>query len=115
MTESEAITRKKRIDAKLGSALLNWKIIHHDKVRDTSLLDHHAVEAIEKNLCSGKKQMLLAMAAQTVSAISAFETPEDPNSLPEPQVLAADAITELNACVDELQEILTLIEAEDME
>jgi len=37
---------------------------------------------------------------------------EDPNSLPEPQVLAGDAITELNACVDELQEILTLIEAE---
>lgn len=43
------------------------------------------------------------------------ETLEDPNSLPEPQVLAADAITELNACVDELQEILTLIEAEDVE
>ena len=40
---------------------------------------------------------------------------EDPNSLPEPQVLAADAITELNACVDELQEILTLIEAEEVE
>jgi len=43
------------------------------------------------------------------------ENLEDPNSLPDPQVLAADAITELNACVDELQEILTLIEAEDME
>ena len=40
---------------------------------------------------------------------------EDPNSLPEPQVLAADAITELNACVDELQEILTLIDAEEGE
>lgn len=38
---------------------------------------------------------------------------EDPNSLPEPQVLAGDAITELNACVDELQEILALIEAEE--
>lgn len=38
---------------------------------------------------------------------------EDPNSLPEPQVLAGDAITELNACVDELQEILTLIDAEE--
>jgi type I restriction enzyme R subunit len=44
MTESEAITRKRRIDAKLGSALLNWEIIHHNKVQDTSLLDHHAVE-----------------------------------------------------------------------
>ena len=40
---------------------------------------------------------------------------EDPNSLPEPQVLAGDAITELNACVDDLQEILTLIEAEEVE
>ncbi len=40
---------------------------------------------------------------------------ENPNSLPEPQVLAGDAITELNACVDELQEILTLIESEEAE
>lgn len=40
---------------------------------------------------------------------------EDPSSLPEPQVLAEDAITELNACVDELQEILALIESEAVE
>ncbi|MDD4073744.1 MAG: hypothetical protein PHY78_15410 [Desulfobacterales bacterium] len=40
---------------------------------------------------------------------------EDPNLLPEPQVLASDAITELNACVDELQLILDLIEAEETE
>jgi len=40
---------------------------------------------------------------------------EDPNSLPEPQILAGDAITELNACIDELQEILTLIDAEEMQ
>ncbi len=40
---------------------------------------------------------------------------EDPNSLPEPQVLAGDAITELNACVDELQAILDLLEAEEAE
>lgn len=43
------------------------------------------------------------------------ENLEDPNSLPEPQILASDAITELNACVDELQEILTLIDAEEEE
>lgn len=24
--------------------MLNWKIIHHDKVQDASLPDHHAVE-----------------------------------------------------------------------
>ncbi len=43
------------------------------------------------------------------------ESLEDPDLLPEPQVLAADAITELNACVDELQEILDCIEAEEGE
>jgi len=41
------------------------------------------------------------------------ENLEDPNSLPEPHILAGDAITELNACVDELQEILDLIDAEE--
>ena len=39
---------------------------------------------------------------------------EDPDSLPEPQELAADAITELNACIDELQEILDFMDTEDM-
>ncbi len=43
------------------------------------------------------------------------ESLEDPDSLPEPQVLVGDAITELTACVDELQEILDLLEAEEME
>ncbi|MFV1976663.1 MAG: hypothetical protein ACC651_13010 [Candidatus Scalindua sp.] len=32
-----------------------------------------------------------------------------------PQELASDAITELNACVDELQEILDLIDTEEAE
>ena len=40
---------------------------------------------------------------------------EDPNSLPEPQILASDAITELTACIDELQDIMTLIDKEEME
>ena len=40
---------------------------------------------------------------------------EDPNSLPEPQAPAGDAITELNVYIDELQEILTLIDAEEGE
>lgn len=40
---------------------------------------------------------------------------EDPNLLPEPEVLARDAITELNACVDELHTILELIDSEDLE
>jgi type I restriction enzyme M protein len=43
------------------------------------------------------------------------ENLEDPGSLPEPQLLAADAITELNACIDELQTILDEIEAESVE
>lgn len=44
MTESEARTRKKRIDEKLKSSLLKWKIIHHDKVVDYTALTNHAVE-----------------------------------------------------------------------
>lgn len=44
MAESEATTRKNRIDAKLRSSLLNWTIIHNDKVSDYSSLSSHAVE-----------------------------------------------------------------------
>jgi type I restriction enzyme M protein len=40
------------------------------------------------------------------------ENQEDPDSLPEPQELAADAITELNVCIDELQDIMSSIEKE---
>lgn len=42
------------------------------------------------------------------------ENIEDPNSLPEPQFIVEDAITELNACIDELQKINALIEKEKM-
>lgn len=38
------------------------------------------------------------------------ESLDDPDELPEPQVLAAEAITELEAVVDELKEILNLID-----
>jgi type I restriction enzyme R subunit len=44
MAESEAKTRKNRIDEKLKSSLLNWTIIHNDKVSDCSALTGHAVE-----------------------------------------------------------------------
>ncbi len=44
MSESEAKTRKTRIDEKLKSSLLNWTIIHNDKVKDYSSLNCHAVE-----------------------------------------------------------------------
>lgn len=44
MNESESTTRKKRIDVRLRSSLLNWEIIHNDKVKDTSVLEAHAVE-----------------------------------------------------------------------
>lgn len=40
---------------------------------------------------------------------------EDSDALPEPQLLVAEAITELGACVDELQLILDDIEAEEVE
>ena len=44
MKESEKITRRKRIDARLKSSLLNWKIVHSSKVTDPSQLTRHAVE-----------------------------------------------------------------------
>jgi len=43
------------------------------------------------------------------------ENLEDPDTLPEPHLLAADAITELGACIDGLQEILDFIDAEEVE
>ncbi|WP_024333561.1 type I restriction-modification enzyme R subunit C-terminal domain-containing protein [Desulfotignum balticum] len=44
MTESEAWTRKKRIDEKLKSLLLNWTVIHNVEVDDYTSLSSHAVE-----------------------------------------------------------------------
>jgi len=44
MAESEAKTRKDRIDEKLKSSLLKWTIISNDKVSDYSALSAHAVE-----------------------------------------------------------------------
>jgi type I restriction enzyme M protein len=41
------------------------------------------------------------------------ESLEDGNELPEPQDLAAEAITELEAVVDDLREIIRLIEREE--
>lgn len=43
------------------------------------------------------------------------ETLEDSDNLPEPQVLASEAITELEFVVDELKEILNLLETESEE
>jgi type I restriction enzyme R subunit len=44
LPESEAKTRKKRIDAKLKSSLLNWKIVPYQASLDISKLTAHAVE-----------------------------------------------------------------------
>jgi type I restriction enzyme R subunit len=44
MSESEIVTRKKRIDTRLTSALLNWKIIPYEVGMITSILKAHAVE-----------------------------------------------------------------------
>jgi len=43
MVESEKVTRKKRIDTKLKTAVLNWSIILHKDDMDTSILNAHAV------------------------------------------------------------------------
>ena len=44
MCESEAITRKKRINTRLTSSLLKWDIIHYSKVTESTVLSAHAVE-----------------------------------------------------------------------
>jgi len=44
MSESEKETRKKRIDTKLVSPILNWKIIHWQEGLDVTSLSAHAVE-----------------------------------------------------------------------
>lgn len=44
MCESEAITRKKRIDTRLTSSLLKWNIIHYSEVNESTVLSAHAVE-----------------------------------------------------------------------
>ncbi len=44
MTESEWLTRKKRIDTKLRSINPSWEIIPFSKVSDFSTLTNHAVE-----------------------------------------------------------------------
>ena len=44
MCESEAITRKKRIDTRLTSSLLKWNIIHYSDVTESTVLSAHAVE-----------------------------------------------------------------------
>ena len=41
------------------------------------------------------------------------ESLEDSDELPEPQDLAAEAVTELEAAVDELKEIIALVEREE--
>ncbi len=44
MTESEKTTRKKRIDSKLKSSLLNWEVVPWSNGLDTNSLAAHAVE-----------------------------------------------------------------------
>jgi len=44
MTESEKTTRKKRIDSKLKSSLLNWEVVPWSNSLDTNSLAAHAVE-----------------------------------------------------------------------
>ena len=44
MTESEKTTRKQRIDSKLTSSLLSWKVIPWSNGLDTDSLTAHAVE-----------------------------------------------------------------------
>ena len=69
MTESEKITRKKRIDTRLQSSLLNWKIIPWTEGMDTSVLDAHAVEEYQTE--SGPADYALFVNGQLLGIIEA--------------------------------------------
>jgi type I restriction enzyme R subunit len=69
MTESEKITRKKRIDTRLKSSLLNWKIIPWTEGMDTTVLDAHAVEEYQTE--SGPADYALFVNGQLLGIIEA--------------------------------------------
>jgi len=69
MFESEKITRKTRIDKRLNSSLLNWTIIHNNKVTDTSILEQHAVE--EYPTATGPADYALFVNGQLLGIIEA--------------------------------------------
>lgn len=69
MTESERITRKKRIDTRLKSTLLNWTILPWRENLDTSSLNAHAVEEYPTE--SGPADYALFIKGQLLGIIEA--------------------------------------------
>ena len=69
MAESEKITRKKRIDKRLQSKLLNWKIIPWKDSLDVSSLSAHAVEEYPTE--SGPADYALFVNSQLLGIIEA--------------------------------------------
>lgn len=69
MDESERITRKERIDKRLQSSLLNWRIVRWTDVIDTSVLDRHAV--VEYPTTSGPVDYALFVQGQLLGIIEA--------------------------------------------
>lgn len=69
VSEPEKVTRKKRIDTRLTSALLNWKIIPWKDDLDTSELQAHAVE--EYPTASGPADYALFVQGKLLGIIEA--------------------------------------------
>jgi type I site-specific restriction endonuclease len=69
MSESEKVTRKKRIDTRLKSSQLKWNIIRWTQDLDTSSLDAHAVE--EYPTASGPADYALFAKGQLLGIIEA--------------------------------------------
>jgi len=69
MSEPEKVTRKKRIDTRLTSALLNWKIIPWKDGLDTSELEANAVE--EYPTASGPADYALFVQGKLLGIIEA--------------------------------------------
>ncbi len=129
--ELEWQTRKERIDKKLRSVEPAWTIIKYREGLDTSSLVRHAVEEyptengpadyalfvngyflgiIESKKVAVAPQNVLEQAKRYSRGAVKDETLEDSEDLPSPDVLMTEAVTELEAVVDDLRDILDLIE-----
>ena len=81
MAESEAVTRKTRIDQKLTSSLLNWTIINSNEVTNVSELHAHAVE--EYPTATGPADYALFVEGQLLGVIEAKKVSVGPQNVME--------------------------------
>ncbi len=90
--ELEWKTRKERIDIKLKSLNPPWKIIHHSRVNDYSLLTNHAVEEYPTN--NGPVDYALFVDGKLLGIIEAKKVSVDPQNVLEQAKRYAKGVTD---------------------